>query len=96
MAIAAVEKVLTEEPESHVEMEELWKRELRCAARAHDTDGINHSPNEPATVRGTGPCGKTMNVCRKFAQTFSDTGWRSVNCQCGGRHFASSFVFTNI
>ena len=59
-------------------------------------DAANHATEEPATVRGTAPCGKVLNVCGKFAVSFQAYGFVSVRCQCGRRHFASSFRFVKI
>lgn len=77
-------------------LDEQLSAKLRCQSRTHANDVVNHDPDEPATVRGYAPCGKTMNVCSKFAGVLSAAGYLSIRCKCGVRHFASEFNFINI
>lgn len=78
------------------DLEEQWEYKLRCEHRDHSTDSRFHLPTEPATVRGYAPCGKTMNICAKFAEAVARAGEVAMLCQCGAKHFASSFRFLEI
>lgn len=91
-----LERPTVDEPSLDGSLEEQWGQKLRCEARNHSSDPNGHAVDEPASVRGTAPCGRTMNICSKFAETFRSFGWASVRCQCGDKHFASSFRFTEI
>lgn len=84
------------DPELDSSLDGLWDRKLRCEARNHSTDTRGHDPEAPASVRGTAPCGQTMNICSKFAEELSAHGTVAIPCQCGKRHFISSFSFVKI
>lgn len=95
-ATDTLEKPSLAEPSIDGALEEQWDQKLPCEARNHSKDPRAHDVDEPASVRGTAPCGKTMNICSKFADVFQANGFVGVPCQCGDRHFASSFSFTKI
>lgn len=75
-----------------------WDTEVHCQAREHKTDNWNHSPSNPATVRGYAPCGKTMNICEKYSKILVKSAARGgkLTCQCGDIHEAKLFRFVSI
>jgi hypothetical protein len=88
--------VLSSESELSLILDGLWDEELPCGSEAHSTDPVSHAPEELATMRGTPPCGATMNVCERFAVTIQELEGMSVSCRCGELHPASSFIFVKI
>jgi len=91
-----VEPKLDGESELSLILDGLWDEELPCGSEAHSTDPVSHAPEELATMRGTPPCGATMNVCERFAVAIQALEGMNVSCRCGALHPASSFVFVKI
>lgn len=87
---------LDSESELSLLLDELLERDLPCGSANHSSDSKNHDLKNLATMRGTPPCGSTLNVCAKFARYIQAQSWFSVSCLCGGSHQAWTIEFVKI
>lgn len=75
-------------------LEEQWDEELPCEHPGHEFDLKRHDSAAGASVRVTAPCGRTLNICAKFAAVIAKR--KIVLCRRGHVHFGEHYTFTDI
>lgn len=88
----APEAIAADAVEEDTLLEEKWDEELPCEAISHG-DLKYHDPGA-ASVRATAPCGRTLNICAKFAGLVANRKFSL--CLRGHVHRGGSYTFTDI